>query len=76
MSECNFYILLIIIEKLLSYDLKFSAFAKEALSLSLMQEETKQKEIMTKAKEMEVCILFLNPSVKSIFLQGLITLVM
>ncbi|XP_042889372.1 ATPase family AAA domain-containing protein 3-A-like [Penaeus japonicus] len=37
-------------------DLEKSAFAKEALSLSLMQEETKQKEIMTKAKEMEVQI--------------------
>ncbi|XP_068212844.1 ATPase family AAA domain-containing protein 3-A [Palaemon carinicauda] len=37
-------------------DLEKSAFAKEALDLSRMQEETKQKEIITRAKEMEVQI--------------------
>lgn len=37
-------------------DLEKSAFAKEALDLSKMQEDTKQKEIMARAKEMEVQI--------------------
>ncbi|KAK7081805.1 protein of unknown function (DUF3523) [Halocaridina rubra] len=37
-------------------DLEKSAFAKEALELSKMQEDTKQKEILARAKEMEVQI--------------------
>ncbi|XP_076066542.1 ATPase family AAA domain containing bor [Oratosquilla oratoria] len=37
-------------------DLETSPFAKEALSLSMAQEETKQKEILSKAKELEVQI--------------------
>lgn len=37
-------------------ELEKSQFAKEALELSKMQEETKQKEIISKAKEMEVQI--------------------
>ncbi|XP_064115826.1 ATPase family AAA domain-containing protein 3-B-like [Macrobrachium nipponense] len=37
-------------------ELEKSQFAKEALELSKMQEETKQKEIISRAKEMEVQI--------------------
>lgn len=37
-------------------DLESSKFAKEALELSKMQEDTKQKEILGRAKEMEVQI--------------------